>query len=402
MKIVTISTFQEGGAGRAAMRLHEGLLANGVNSKFLCAYPKNLRPEVQIAKPNSDSYIKKAFLKIGLKSIDRFQYEMKKVRQAGGNYEYYSLPFSNYKLEEHPSVREADVIHLHWVANFINFPTFFRTKKPIVWTFHDMNPILGGFHYRGDLDRNSGNDSLMGLEKIYKHIKEDALKDQLINVCTLSSWIYNESKADKIMSRFPHHNIPNGLHTEVFKIYPKNLAREVFNISINKKVFLFICGNIQNKRKGFSFLEEAFGKIRQRDDLILIVVGANPPLNYQRNIFFFEPIYDERLLALLFSSADACIVPSSEDNLPNIMLEALSCGLPVIGFPTGGLKDVIINDFNGIICNDVSSDSLAVSMEKFFELEFDPLAIRNDSVKKYDLSVQAKNYIALYDSILEK
>ena len=61
MKIVTISTFQEGGAGRAAMRLHEGLLANGVNSKFLCAYPKNLRPEVQIAKPNSDSYIKKAF-----------------------------------------------------------------------------------------------------------------------------------------------------------------------------------------------------------------------------------------------------------------------------------------------------------------------------------------------------
>ena len=84
------------------------------------------------------------------------------------------------------------------------------------------------------------------------------------------------------------------------------------------------------------------------------------------------------------------------------MLEALSCGLPVIGFPTGGLKDVIINDFNGIICNEVSSDSLAVSMEKFFELEFDPLAIRNDSVKQYDLSVQAKNYIALYDSILEK
>ena len=91
------------------------------------------------------------------------------------------------------------------------------------------------------------------------------------------------------MSRFPHHNIPNGLHTEVFKIYPKNLAREVFNISINKKVFLFISGNIQNKRKGFSFLEEAFGKIRQRDDLILIVVGANPPLNYQRNIFFLNP-----------------------------------------------------------------------------------------------------------------
>ena len=60
-----------------------------------------------------------------------------------------------------------------------------------------MNPILGGFHYRGDLDRNSGNDSLMGLEKNYKRIKEDALKDQLINICTLSSWIYNESKADK-------------------------------------------------------------------------------------------------------------------------------------------------------------------------------------------------------------
>jgi hypothetical protein len=52
--------------------------------------------------------------------------------------------------------KEADIINLHWVANFIDFQSFFRyNDKPIVWTLHDANPFTGGCHYFGKLHRIS-------------------------------------------------------------------------------------------------------------------------------------------------------------------------------------------------------------------------------------------------------
>jgi glycosyltransferase involved in cell wall biosynthesis len=68
--------------------------------------------------------------------------------------EQFSHPFSRYRIEQHPWVREADVINLHWVSCFLDYARFFATvEKPIVWTLHDQNPYLGGFHYEWERDR---------------------------------------------------------------------------------------------------------------------------------------------------------------------------------------------------------------------------------------------------------
>ena len=49
---------------------------------------------------------------------------------------------------QHPVVRDADLINLHWAARFVDFKTFFeRCNKPVVWTLHDMNAYTGGCHY---------------------------------------------------------------------------------------------------------------------------------------------------------------------------------------------------------------------------------------------------------------
>jgi hypothetical protein len=79
---------------------------------------------------------------------DSFQ-KKQMLKGKPSNYEVFSFPQTVYNITKHPLVQEADIIHLHWVANFLDYRSFFKQiQKPIVWTLHDLNPISEkGFHY---------------------------------------------------------------------------------------------------------------------------------------------------------------------------------------------------------------------------------------------------------------
>jgi len=66
----------------------------------------------------------------------------------------FSLANTGESLTLNPYVREADVIHLHWInAGFLSLRSLkelLQMGKPIVWTFHDMWPFTGGCHYALD------------------------------------------------------------------------------------------------------------------------------------------------------------------------------------------------------------------------------------------------------------
>jgi hypothetical protein len=78
-------------------------------------------------------------------------------------------------------------------------------------------------------------------------------------------------------------------------------------------------------------------------------------------------------------------------NLPNVMLESLACGTPVIGFPIGGVTETIKNGFNGLLCDEVSVDALGRTISRFFSSDgFDANEIREDSTRRFGLAVQAQ------------
>ena len=64
-----------------------------------------------------------------------------------------------------------------------------------------------------------------------------------------------------------------------------------------------------------------------------------------------------------YNLAAVTVVSSIEDNLPNVMLESLSCGTPVVGFKVGGLKDNIIDNFNGQLVTTGDTHLLAEAIE---------------------------------------
>jgi glycosyltransferase involved in cell wall biosynthesis len=120
------------------------------------------------------------------------------------------------------------------------------------------------------------------------------------------------------------------------------------------------------------------------------------------NIKELGAISDERLMSIVYSAADVFIIPSLMDNLPNTVLEALMCGTPVIGFPIGGIPDMLQNGFNGLVTSEVNSLSLCETIEIFLKTKdsFNRDEIRNNALSKYSYHIQAKNYLKLYKSIL--
>ncbi len=107
-------------------------------------------------------------------------------------------------------------------------------------------------------------------------------------------------------------------------------------------------------------------------------------------------------MAAAYSAADAVVIPSREDNLPNIMLESLMCGTPVIAFPVGGMPDVIINGFNGLLTKEATSGSLSKSIDDFFRNNnrFSPSEISEKAMEIFSPEVQSMAYLSLYREIL--
>ena len=140
-------------------------------------------------------------------------------------------------------------------------------------------------------------------------------------------------------------------------------------------------------------------------NLVLCAIGEkNNNLEAIDNVLELGSIYDEKLMSVAYSAADVFVIPSLMDNLPNTVLESLMCGTPVIGFPVGGIPDMIQDGVNGFITKEISVDSLVETINKFLNNPscFNKTEIRENAIKKYDQKVQSEKYIDLYTKILNE
>jgi glycosyltransferase involved in cell wall biosynthesis len=383
MKILHINTNKKGGAAKACIRINEALNQKGVNSKLL--FKNNHK------KDFSDTYSPNKTEKI-LNLLYRIRNKILKKVFLIKKDNILSFPDSQLKIESTIEYENSDIINLHWVSSFLDYKFFLKNKKPIVWTLHDMEPFSGGNHYS-----NKKINSLNKLIIKYKKYFLSKSKKQINIVCP-SKWLTKESKNSQLFGNFPHYNIPNPFDPKVFKAYNNEKTRKEFKIPKDKKVILFVSDSLDDKRKGFSILEDAFNKIKVKD-IILCSVGNNKNKITKNNYIDLGYINDEKKMAKVYSMADIFVIPSIEDNLPNTMIESLMCGTPVVGFKIGGIEETINHGFNGFLSNNVDSDSLLETINEALETNFNSEKIIEDSRNKYSYDVIAKKYIDLYNKI---
>src|SRR5262249_55386964 len=119
-------------------------------------------------------------------SANTWRRRIGKSKSNGCRYKLFSSPNLAVHWNFLPDVREASILHLHWIADTLDFSRDLRNiDVPIVWTMHDQNPYLGGFHFQRDVDANP---SMADLEARACSIKRKALANKRIAIVGNSEW----------------------------------------------------------------------------------------------------------------------------------------------------------------------------------------------------------------------
>jgi glycosyltransferase involved in cell wall biosynthesis len=188
-------------------------------------------------------------------------------------------------------------------------------------------------------------------------------------------------------------------------------AREKWRINPFAKVILFGAANINDRRKGISYLVEALNDFTDHcpdKGLIEVVIfGKNNHFDVEQLPFRVTQLgiialQDE--LAEVYGLADVFVLPSVEDNLPNTVMESLSCGTPVVAFNTGGIPEMVEHLKNGYLAEYQSAKDLAKGIfEILYVANPKEMAVnaRNKVLTDFNNEKVARQYMEIYSSILK-
>lgn len=421
MKVVLLnSRDQGGGAAQAAFRLFKGLSLLGASPRMVVAEKKTRDPEVlkiQYAASRRQTWIKKQFWMAQRALIDN--------DRSGETNTCFSLPYPGHDLSRAEVIKEADVVNLHWVSRILSVEsigTLLKTGKPVVWTLHDENPFTGGCHYRAGCEEFTRDcHSCPQLEEDPFRLPSAVLKNKLqrwrgnLHLVTPSRWLGDTARRSRVFSRFPVHVIPNSLDTDLFRPGARAEARKELGLPDGVIYILFTAGALDVQRKGFSFLVDALkqcvshpgaGELIRKGKVVLLTVGKKHPRldDLGVPVYPLGEIRSEEGMVPAYRAADCFVQPSLEDNLPNTVLESMACGVPVVGFDTGGIPDMVTNMESGILCPVGDSSALARGLVRIIlepgMRERMGIAARRWVEEKYQLRHQARDYLALFEEIL--
>jgi glycosyltransferase involved in cell wall biosynthesis len=414
MKIVHLSTFDNGGAGIAAHRIHRALKSIGVDSHHLVRQKTgHYSDSAAYVEPEPEGIQK--LIKKGLRitnelkltpDLNRVDQSFLKNKPAG--FELFSTPYSNFKVENHPLILSADIINLHWVTEFVDYEFFFNTiKKPVVWTIHDMNLFTGGCHYSMDCNHfittceHCPQIAQPNTAKKFLNIKKKALAAYgKLNVVSPSNWLLQLSKQSSFAKDFSHHHIKYAYDTKTFKPMNKNHCKEILGFPLDKKIITYISPNVDNKRKGFEYLLKLTDAFSKSNEVYFCCVGN---LSSAINIHNFGHVKDEILMSIIYNATDLFLMPSLADNLPNVLIESILCGTPALSFNVGGIPEIIHHGKNGIIC-EVDHDLLYNEINNFIngKYDFNREQIIEAAQNEYNQNKIAQQYKKLYQELLVK
>ena len=265
------------------------------------------------------------------------------------------------------------------------------TKAKIYNITVDMNHFTGGCHYSWGCEGYiKGCDKFCPAitkehEKItaknnFERKYENAQKANFQIIAGSGLTLLQAQNSKIYKSQKTIHNINSLIDTKLLNSKNKSIAKKVFSLSNDCFYILTGAQNMEDPRKGFSYLLQALEMLdrelpmQKKEKIVLLVVSNSVNEEFGRVIFKkqkIDYIKDYRLLSLLYQAADLFINTSIEDSGPMMVSEALACGTPVVGFDTGILTNMVIDDYNGYKAPVMDSRKLAEGIRKVFELNKD-------------------------------
>ncbi len=421
MKIVIVNTSEAtGGAAVAAGRLKSALQKlPDVEVKMLVRDKATDDPDVV---PLNTSAVSKRI------NFLRFAWERLVIFLCNGlnrkTLFQVSIANTGTDISEHPLVRNADVIHLHWInQGFLSLKDILkltRLGKPIVWTMHDMWPCTGICHHAYECTAftdKCGHCPFLNSEKekdlSYRVLRRKtflAVSD--IHIVTVSSWLATKARQSVLARNLSVTVVPNVIDVSVFHRKDKAASRIALRFPANEKIVLMGAARLDDPIKGFGYLKDALERLTKNSsgnaNLLLVLFGR---IKDEENFFkglsvphvYMGEMSDAGRIADLYSSADVTVVPSLYETFGQTIIEAMACGCPAVSFDNSGQTDIISHKKNGYLARYKDADDFAEGIRWVLNHP-NPGELSDACIEKvrteYSETVVAEKYTALYKELL--
>jgi glycosyltransferase involved in cell wall biosynthesis len=169
--------------------------------------------------------------------------------------------------------------------------------------------------------------------------------------------------------------IHNGVDQKKFVKRNVKEVRQQLDLETEQKYLLFV-GNFQIE-KGLVHLINAVSLIKEQS-LTLLIIGSGPlqdemvelvkQLNIEDKVIFLGR-KEHQEIPLYLAAADLLCLPSLREGCPNVVLESLSCGTPVVASRVGAVPDILTNDTFGVMVEAEDPKALADGVVKGLQID---------------------------------
>lgn len=323
-------------------------------------------------------------------------------------------------LTRHPWVREADVIHLHWInQGFVSLRglrQLVRLGKPMVWTMHDMWCFTGVCHHSLGCKKYTdvcgacpllGSDRPVDLSTKTQRRKGRIYDNSDIHFVGVSNWIAERARESRLLCNADIKVIPNAFPIETYYTESKH-EPTAFGLDYSRRLIVMAASTLDDHIKGLPLGIKALNKfaaqypeLTAESQLLLFGRLKNPhALKDLRFPFrFMGRIDDQNLMRRIYAASDVVISPSLFETLPGTLIEGQAAGCVPVSFDRGGQADIIDHMKTGYIAFYPDTDDFARGIHWALTQAPDRNMLHEEVRRKFASEAVAARYIELYDSI---
>lgn len=328
----------------------------------------------------------------------------------------------SFDILKSPLFKQADIIHLHNLhGNYFNPITLLliSLSKPTIWTLHDMDALTG--HCTNSLDClrwkiGCGSCPYLTIPKRLCHdntlalwrAKQELYKFSPFNVVAPSKWLYSmafETLSNKSRSFY---HIQNPIDDSCLKKITQGIAREYLGIeSHGLYVGMVAEGGTKNPYKGIEVFVKTLELLNNKEGgrpVTGLIIGGDYNHNESPYVKILRRATDDCLkMSAFYSALDVYLSTSIAENYPISLLEAMECGVPIIGKKIGGVPELLEDDCGLLVESNNEPEFIANAVTTLLNNPVLANKLCNNAIQKaakHNVQLISLRYMDIYNECL--